>query len=375
MKNKLYIVISGLLVLFVSLKLLLIKTGPILLKYFDILFYILIFLLFYIICGKPRNKHYLKNISTRYIIILLLSYLIIIYLLGIFTGFVKTAYSLQIVNIIKNIFPIVIITFIEEYTKFIVAKKCFKNIKPYIYFTIFLSLINILNVYFVTTFNSYFQIFNFICLIILPTITKQFVSSYITYNISYTPTLIYNLSFAISPYIFSIYPDLGNYLNSLLGVLFPFIIYITMHKIISASDKTNINLTKNIVTIMSIPFIIITIIFIVLISGVFSYKMIAIASNSMNPVYYRGDAIIYEKDTKNISKNDIIVYKNGENIITHRVTDIVKKGNKTFYQTRGDNNEAFDPNLVDANNVLGKVKYIVKYVGYPTIILNEYLRS
>ena len=45
-----------------------------------------------------------------------------------------------------------------------------------------------------------------------------------------------------------------------------------------------------------------------LISGVFKYKMIAIGSDSMNPIYYRGDAIIYEKDT-DIQKGDILVFE------------------------------------------------------------------
>ena len=31
-----------------------------------------------------------------------------------------------------------------------------------------------------------------------------------------------------------------------------------------------------------------------------------------------------------------------------------------------------DVNLVESSNVLGTVKYIVKYVGYPTILVNEF---
>ena len=42
-----------------------------------------------------------------------------------------------------------------------------------------------------------------------------------------------------------------------------------------------------------------------------------------------------------------------------------------FFFIIGDNNETVDANLVDEENVLGTVKYIVKYIGYPTVWLNE----
>ena len=149
-----------------------------------------------------------------------------------------------------------------------------------------------------------------------------------------------------------------------------------MRKIIKYHDKDNIKLTGTFIKLICIPLIIFIAILILLISGVFSYKLIAIGSDSMNPIYYKGDAVIYQKtDINDIKVNDILVFSNNSEIITHRVKNIIKKGNKVYFQTKGDNNKDVDVNLVESSNVLGTVKYIVKYVGYPTVFINDFFKG
>ena len=105
---------------------------------------------------------------------------------------------------------------------------------------------------------------------------------------------------------------------------------------------------------------------------IFTYKMIAIGSDSMNPVYYRGDAVIYkEVQINKIKEKDILVFKYNGTIITHRVKNIIQKDNKIFFQTKGDNNKTVDSVLIESDDVLGTVQYIVKYIGYPTIWMQE----
>lgn len=371
--KKLYVIISTIIILFFVLKLLIINKFFFVLEYFDLVFFFLVFLFFFLFYGKPRNKNYLKKINVRYMIVLLLSYVLIIYLFGFFMGFTKSIYSFNLLTILGNIIPVGLAIFFKEYTRFIVANKSFNHIGPYVLLTIFYISITIFNSYINTDFNNLFQVFNFICLTVLPTFAKEAVSSYITYNISYTPTLIYNLSFAIFPYVVPLYPDLGDYLNSILGIGFPFIIFLTMRKWIKYKDIDNIKLTNSFIKLICMPLIIFTSILVILISGVFSYKLIAIGSDSMNPIYYKGDAIIYKKvDIGKIKKDDILVFEHNNQVITHRVVGIIKKGNRIYFQTKGDNNEDVDAGLISNDMVLGTVRYIVKYVGYPTIWLNEF---
>ena len=340
--------------------------------YFDLVFYIIVLLFFCVKYGIYRNKNYFNRISIRYLIILLLSYLLITYLLGCFTGFTKSIFDYSLIGILKNSIPIIIITLAMEFIRYIVANNSKVSKKPLIILTIAYILMTSLSSSMGYNLTNTYHIFNFICLTLLPTIAKQVLLSYITYHISCWPSLIYNIAFSLAPFVFPIFPDLGDYVNAILGILFPFIVYLVMKKIILYHEKTPAKVRGYLLKILSIPLLIFLITIILLIAGVFNYKLIAIGSDSMNPVYYRGDAVIYEKKAiKDIKKGDILVFENNHRVVTHRVTRIVYKGNQIYFQTKGDNNEKIDLDLVNQTNVLGTVKYIVKYIGSPTIWLNE----
>ena len=126
------------------------------------------------------------------------------------------------------------------------------------------------------------------------------------------------------------------------------------------------------VNLITIPVIIFLIIIIILVSGIFKYQMIAIASNSMVPVYERGDAIIFEKvDGKNIEIGDIVVFKRNTIIVAHRVVKIKEESSKRYFYTKGDANNAVDVGYVEEKDMMGVVRRVVKYIGYPTVWINE----
>ena len=374
--KKLYVILCLISIVFFTLKIITINSFPYMVNYFDCIVFFILFISFYFLYGLRRSKNYLENISIRYIIILLLSYILVIYMLGFFMGFSKSVYSLNLISIIKNIWPIFFTIIFKELIRYIISFKAVKNIGPYILLTVIYILIDLFNVYYASSFTNSYLIFNFICLNVLPTIAKEAVSSYITYNINYIPTLIYNLAFGIVPFLLPIVPNLGNYINSILGILFPFMMFLLLRKVIKYHDKDIVKLRPIFVKLICFPIIIFTAILIVLVSGIFSYKLIAIGSDSMNPIYYKGDAVIYEKvKPEDIVEGDILVFNHNNEVITHRVKSIIIKGNAISFVTKGDNNNTIDSKQVSEEEVLGKVKYIVKYVGYPTILLNDFFKE
>ena len=105
---------------------------------------------------------------------------------------------------------------------------------------------------------------------------------------------------------------------------------------------------------------------------VYKYQIIAIATNSMVPTFERGDAIIFEKvDVHDIMVGQVLVFQSDRKIITHRVEEIVNSDNKVYFYTKGDANNARDSGIIEGDNVLGVGKTIVKFIGYPTVIINE----
>lgn len=368
--NKRNYIIAIIILAFIIVLKLIFNTSPEISYNASLFFWLILAIITYLTCGMPKTKHYLNKISTKHMVIYLLSYLLIIYLLGIFTGFLTSTYNTHnFIQIIKNILPVLFLILSKETVRYITCKN--GNKKILIIITILYTTFDILLKNYNYNLSNGLQIFYFISSVLIPTIAKESLCTYITSQISLIPTLIYIISFEIAGFVLPIYPDLGNFLTSVIGLLFPYIIYRGISKLVNYTKKEDLK-NKKIYLLPLIPIIIATIIIIILTSGTFSYKMIAIGSDSMNPVYYMGDAVIYKKTPINkIKKDDILVFENNKTIITHRVINIIEKDNTIYFQTKGDNNDKPDDQLISEYNVQGTVKYIVKYIGYPTIWLQN----
>ena len=99
----------------------------------------------------------------------------------------------------------------------------------------------------------------------------------------------------------------------------------------------------------------------------------------MKDVYQRGDAVLIYKYNKNsvskINTGDILVYRYNDTVITHRVVDKYYSDGHIVFRTKGDNNKTVDNNVVLDDDVKGIVINKIKYIGYPTILLQEALNK
>ena len=92
-------------------------------------------------------------------------------------------------------------------------------------------------------------------------------------------------------------------------------------------------------------------------ANLFGYTFFEVATASMYPTIEIGDVVIVEI-TNDVEKNDIIVYIDGESIITHRL--IEKNENELI--AKGDANNSEDK-PINKNMVLGKVIKILPKLG------------
>lgn len=91
--------------------------------------------------------------------------------------------------------------------------------------------------------------------------------------------------------------------------------------------------------------------------NLFGYTFFEVATGSMSPTMEIGDVIIV-KITKNVEKNDIIVYIDGESIITHRLIEI--KDEQLI--AKGDANNSEDK-PIQKDMVLGEVVKVFSKLG------------
>ena len=96
----------------------------------------------------------------------------------------------------------------------------------------------------------------------------------------------------------------------------------------------------------------------------------------MKPSIGVGDVVIVNKKDwekeNTLRPGEVLCYRKESMVICHRIIQTVRSGQETFYVTKGDNNEVADQLLVKRSQIVGLVKYKVKYIGYPTVLLNGY---
>lgn len=327
---------------------------------------------------KKKDTNFFRGSASRIVFAIIVFYFLIIYLLGLLVGFNKTLFSTIPSRWIQGLIPIAVITIITEKLRFILIKNNIAEKKGIYGITILMMLFNIFlraNVYGLT---DPYLIFVLICTIIMPIIAQELLSTHMVLNYGYIPTVEYKLIMNLYIYILPIFPTLGDYLYSAVNIVIPFTIYVVLKKYIKTDEdirKENQKLTGLNTGFITIPIIIVLLTIIILVSGIFGYKMIAIGSNSMTPVYEKGDAIIYEKvDTNDIEEGDIIVFEKNKILVSHRVIKIKEDFTKRYFYTKGDANNTPDNDYTNEEDVRGVVKRVVKYIGYPTVWINEIFR-
>lgn len=84
----------------------------------------------------------------------------------------------------------------------------------------------------------------------------------------------------------------------------------------------------------------------------------------MKPTLNEQDVVIVKGCKKEeLKTGDIITFNRQEEIISHRIIDIFKDGNKLKIKTKGDNNEIEDNFILEEEDIIGKVCFKLKGIG------------
>ena len=102
----------------------------------------------------------------------------------------------------------------------------------------------------------------------------------------------------------------------------------------------------------------------------FGIKTYVIVSGSMMPEIEIGDVVIVKK-TKEIKKGDIISFRKGHSVITHRIQEVLVIDEKIQYKTKGDNNNTEDTGFVSINEIEGVVVKIIPSIGKVSLVLKN----
>lgn len=307
-------------------------------------------------------------------------YFTVIYLIGLFTGYLKNVYSLNIFSIIKNIAVPLIITIGLELTRYIIvsSNRDAKNI--IVLYTLAIMLLDIaFNFYMVDL--TLVAIFVFFTTIVLPLILKNIVLSYLSYQVGYQACLVYTIPICIYTFVVPVFSYLGNYLTCMLGVTLPSLIFIYSSRMISSSLSES---TKKVhvlrILFLDIPLIVFFIILTILISGYFNYHLIGVDTSKIEPQIKRGDAvIIYKKlETIDYRRNDIVAYLEGDKIIIDSLSKVEDEDEVVKLYVTSEIKDKKDKiyKEIKEEQLLGRyTSFRVPKIAYPTIWFKEFIKG
>lgn len=98
------------------------------------------------------------------------------------------------------------------------------------------------------------------------------------------------------------------------------------------------------------------------------YKPFIVMSGSMETTINIGDLVIVKKvNSSSIHTGDIIAFKNGNIVISHRVKEVINDSGTYKFKTKGDNNNVADDFIVSSDAIEGI--FVNKIPGLGSILL------
>ncbi|WP_175990144.1 signal peptidase I SipW [Bacillus sp. Marseille-Q1617] len=98
------------------------------------------------------------------------------------------------------------------------------------------------------------------------------------------------------------------------------------------------------------------------------YQLKTVLSGSMEPTFKTGSIIAVKpvEEPAALKKGDVVTFLQQDNtIVTHRIAEVIKSGENTMFQTKGDNNKDMDTQPVLAQNIVAKYTgFTIPFLGY-----------
>ena len=342
-------------------------------KYRYLVFFLGIGVLIYFLTGIDIDKTPNEKPIFKKTLFYVMLYFILIYILGLFIGYAKTIYSWSFTNLVKNIIPAITIIIVCEVLRYQFIRKSNNN-----KIVIILSYLIFVTLDVALAFNTYDlsikdDLYEFIGLIIMGTLIKNVLMTIYDIKSDFYNSIAYRILTEVYVFIIPIIPDLGPYVNSVLLIVLPTVLSVVVFSYKNKEQDKPKNKRKRNIIFTIVVFILLLLVG--LNSGFFKYQSLVIGSNSMKNYLSKGDVVILKKldskERKKLKEGDVIVFKYEKKLIAHRINKIVKRDERDFYVTKGDNNEKVDEGAVDGKNVLGIVRLKIKSIGLPSIWLNE----
>ena len=335
------------------------------------IFWIIFCVILFLTLGTLYTNTKLRKKIIQYTTVATLTYLIVYMLSGLFVTFGENPYSTTLKGLIINLWSLGIPIFAKEYIRYKLINNVYDRDK--VKFAILISavyiIIDIQYISFIGQTIATLTIVKYISQVIIPNIAKNVLFSYIAIQGDYLPAILYQLVTNLYYWVSPILPNSPWAMTAIIDTVIPVILFLYIRyekvKLIPQKDRRTI-IDTNPGSIIPLAIAIILVIWFAL--GIFPIKPIAIATGSMEKEICVGDVAIIKKCNSNdVNVGDIIEYQMEEYTVVHRIIEKRQNNGKFSFITKGDNNNTPDRDEVKEDQLIGKVIFKIKYIGYPAI--------
>ena len=330
--------------------------------------------LIFLVVRKLLHKRNIPSLHYKQVTIMLgllsVVFLLVFYVLGLYFGFAKSLVTFNLWTLVLMIIPTAVIIIFSEIIRSIFLTE--KNTISKILTTVGMILIDLtlytsMNQF--TTFNGFIDVISFS---LLASIANNLLWNYTSVRFGYKPAIVFRLIITLYEFIIPIVPNVFIYLRCFLRMVYPYILYLILEVLYTKKDFVISIKNKKRDNIISGILLIIMVLNVMLISCEFRFGLLVIGTGSMAETIDVGDAIIYERyDNQEIKEQQIIIFERDNIMVVHRIVDIKEVNGVKRYYTKGDANKQKDFGYRTQDEILGVVKFKVKYIGYPTIMLRD----
>lgn len=326
------------------------------------------------VLGKNIENRKLKKQVMEYTIIATLVFIIVYMLSGLFVTFGKNPYNTTSIGLLHNLWITGVILVAKEFVRYKLINNVYEKDKNKIaiIITVIYVIIDIEMTRFIGTNITVFSVVKYSIQTVMPNIAKNLLFSYIAINGNYIASIVYqivtNLYFWISP----ILPNAPWVMTAIIDITIPVVLLLYIRYI-----KNKLNILRNKENIINsdpkniIPLVVAIILAIWFAIGIFPIKPVAIASGSMEEELHIGDVAIIQKCNANdVNVGDIIEYQMDGYTVIHRIIEKKQRKGEFYFVTKGDNNNSPDSEEVREDQLIGKVIFKIRYLGYPAIWLH-----
>ena len=335
------------------------------------IFWIIFCVILFLTLGTLYTNTKLRKKIIQYATVATLTYLIVYMLSGLFVTFGENPYSTTLKGLIINLWSLGIPIFAKEYIRYKLINNVYDRDK--VKFAILISavyiIIDIQYTSFIGQTIATLTIVKYISQVIIPNIAKNVLFSYIAIQGDYLPAILYQLVTNLYYWVSPILPNSPWAMTAIIDTVIPIILFLYIRyekvKLVPQKDRRMV-IDTNPGSVIPLVIAIVLVIWFAL--GIFPVKPIAIATGSMEKEICVGDVAIIKKCNSNdVNVGDIIEYQMEGYTVVHRIIDKRQNNGRFSFITKGDNNNTPDRDEVKEDQLIGKVIFKIKYIGYPAI--------